>query len=591
MTDKGLYDFGRFLESIYKQNISNRNMLLFGICIVLLAIAFAASTNSKIAVVGVNSTTITNIVNTSSSINISQIVNMSYWNAIQADYTAGHGNGTILIAPTGADSKRNTSFIDSSLWNSAGVYQAIGVSEFPLENNASIGGYIYNYSVYNSFAVTLTRAGSILHTTQVDGNTSTMTQDPFGWKFDWGVYNSTLGRRENRIAIETSTYKQTGIQSGLNMGGRHIVNSPDLSMIWSTGVTSGGNISYDAVNNNIVITGGVVALRDNNTDISDLNEYVFYGRNFSINMSATEYIYVKYNGTSPPVLMNTTNFGDIDGRTAVSLYLVQKESEAELHWISAKGQNVGLGLKLRRMLYDTNRFAHGGGAAVGSGGALNLTITTGKFYYGLNYVETMARNTSTGDTLEYYFINGSNYTSNVQYQVNNTYYDNNGVPTLMTNNKFKVDWIFLELSNNPAYDSEFAAVMGQNQYNTFAEAETEKVPSNLPTPISAMGVIVGRVIIQKSATVPHSIESSFAIQFTPSLATDHNLLSNLQGGTTNEYYHMSASQYSEHTTSPGNLTILTPGYGIILKSPDGTKCGLLSWSDADTFVTRSVTCP
>jgi len=80
---------------------------------------------------------------------------------------------------------------------------------------------MYNYSLSNAFAVKKTRAGSILTTTQQEGlQPSTLTQNSNGWSFDWGMYNSTLGRREHRIVFDSRVDPNTGLNaSGLNMTG------------------------------------------------------------------------------------------------------------------------------------------------------------------------------------------------------------------------------------------------------------------------------------------------------------------------------------------------------------------------------------
>jgi len=73
-----------------------------------------------------------------------------------------------------------------------------------------------------------------------------------------------------------------------------------------------------------------------------LREHIFFGTNVSVPVRTTRYIYLKYNGTGHPYINTTSNFGDIDGRTAVTLYEAFGESSTELHYIDARFQNVGL---------------------------------------------------------------------------------------------------------------------------------------------------------------------------------------------------------------------------------------------------------
>jgi hypothetical protein len=479
--------------------------------------------------------------------NLSDLTNLSNISTVYSNYT--RTNGVTLISNSGHYGNMNQSFISDSFDNGAEVYQAHGVTSIPLFYNTVTGGLDYYTTRNNTFGITLTRAGSILHTTQTNTstgtNTSTLRQDGTGWNFDWGLFNSTLGRRDNRITIDTRTDPLTGTTSGLNMTGQRIINSPDLSRIDTTGVISGGNLTFDPITSNITIGSGRVLLRDTNSESAQLREYVFFGKNVTVPLKTTRFVYVIYNGTGIPYLNTTSNFGDIDGRTAVHLYQIHQENSTIVHYIDARLQNVGSGLKLRRMLYETDRFNHGSGAVIGNPSGLNLSITNGTFYYGLNKINTFARNTATGSTIEVYRrVANLSYIEYFDNKVNNTYYDNNGVITALNNNKYKVDWIYLILSSDAVMDGEFAMVLGQNQWNSLAEAQVEPVPSSLPQSVSEMGVIVGKVIVQKAATNISQLDSAFLQQFTPSIATDHNGLAGLQGGTTNEYYHLTSVEYS-----------------------------------------------
>jgi hypothetical protein len=110
----------------------------------------------------------------------------------------------------------------------------------------------------------------------------------------------------------------------------------------------------------------------------------------------------------------------------------------------------------------------------------------------------------------------------------------------MGNNKYRTSWVFLELARTGTGDDELSVVLGQNQWNTLLEAQNEAVPTNLPQPIIDMGVLVGRVIVQKGTVV--QVDSAFKQTYALSAATDHNQLTNLQGGTASEYYHLTAAE-------------------------------------------------
>ena len=122
----------------------------------------------------------------------------------------------------------------------------------------------------------------------------------------------------------------------------------------------------------------------------------------------------------------------------------------------------------------------------------------------------------------------------------------------MTNTRFKSEWIYLTLSSDGS--SELNAVMSEHQYVTIAGAVADLPPSTLPTEIRDIGVFIGRVILQKNDVTLIQTDSAFTQQFTPSGASDHNALANLQGGQLNEYYHLNASIYTNVISYMTNFT-------------------------------------
>lgn len=53
----------------------------------------------------------------------------------------------------------------------------------------------------------------------------------------------------------------------------------------------------------------------------------------------------------------------------------------------------------------------------------------------------------------------------------------------------------------------------------------------------------------------------------------------------------SVARIDAQSFTEGNITFLRSGKGIVLKSPDGTKCGFLNWTNANTFASTAITCP
>jgi hypothetical protein len=56
--------------------------------------------------------------------------------------------------------------------------------------------------------------------------------------------------------------------------------------------------------------------------------------------------------------------------------------------------------------------------------------------------------------------------------------------------------------------------------------------------------LLGRVIYIKDSSTATQIDTAFTQVFVPAGITDHNLLNGLQGGTSDQYYHLSNSDYN-----------------------------------------------
>jgi hypothetical protein len=284
--------------------------------------------------------------------------------------------------------------------------------------------------------------------------------------------------------------------------------------IWSTGVISGGNFSHNATGG-VQITSGIAILRTSNNHTAPLISVNFSAKNFTFAVDESGFIALGYNNGSP-TLFKTPLLSDIDGDSQVTLFRIHRESD-EIQYISAEGQNVDENLKLRRMLYDIHKFSHAeGGSILGNPSGLNVSVTSGRFYYGLNSIENLAHNTSNGvDTFEYYYRNGSGgWNDTINHTLNTDLYDTGtGKLTPLGSNKYKTSWVFLELSTDGI--CHVAIVYGQHQYTSLTAAQSDAIPTALPSALSQMGVLIGRYIIQEGSTSPALTQTVFAptIQF------------------------------------------------------------------------------
>lgn len=306
---------------------------------------------------------------------------------------------------------------------------------------------------------------------------------------------------------------------------------------WSAGAVSG----FEFTNNGdgtANIASGVSLLRTSVSMFSNLNEYnISAVTNQTFTDNATNYVYSDYNGGTP-IISVTTDSTQINTLTTTLMYSVVRVGTS-LYYNNFIGQNVDSNGKLRRRLSTIERFAYGNGAVI-SATNRKPALTAGVFFSGLIRLPTPAFDCNVADTFTYVYYNGSTYTRTTgQTEINNTQYVSGGVLTTMANNRFRTDFVYL-LIDNP---TQLWVVMGTVEHHTLAAARSQSQPANLPPELSGLGQLVGRFIIEKSATTM-DISSNFTTTFVAGSALNHNDLPNIQGGSTTERYHLTAAEYA-----------------------------------------------
>lgn len=181
------------------------------------------------------------------------------------------------------------------------------------------------------------------------------------------------------------------------------------------------------------------------------------------------------------------------------------------------------------------------GLIIGESGTRNITVSAGVMWAELvNRFSIDGFDSSGTDRFTYWHRNGSGgwtATAN-QSQINNLNYDDgDGTLGTLTANRYGVHWVYV------VHDSTVHVVYGQGDY-TLAQAELTQAPATIPGVLAAYATFLGRIIIQKSSDTFAEIASAFTQTLSASVVTQHNDLSGLQGGTTNEYYHLTSAQIS-----------------------------------------------
>jgi len=144
---------------------------------------------------------------------------------------------------------------------------------------------------------------------------------------------------------------------------------------------------------------------------------------------------------------------------------------------------------------------------------------------------------------------------------NNTQYDNGTALQTLGGGKHAVNWVYRYIDGDSL--PRLAYVLGGGDYS-LAQAQASTVPTP-PTVLTQMALLVGRIIVVKSAATAVQIDSAFTQVFSGTTVTDHNDLANLQGGTAGGYFHLTSAEYTG--TGSGNFvratspTLVTPLLG------------------------------
>ncbi len=451
---------------------------------------------------------------------ISNLTNMTAWTTIYINES--HANGTLITEPYGQGVTHPTT--SSIMYIAPGGYQGrfrIGTSSIPLirdpDQSVETGQFGYENDPLSNFS-DIEFKGS-------DQDTSLWLRTRYkNQSAAYNLFNNghffSFSNNTNFIVIgQALDFQKKALVGVLDMNSNRIVNSPDISMLWSSGIISGGNLTYNNVSHTYNISEGTLEIRTENNEFAPLCNCYFNAQNFTQNATSTiTFIYAEYLNDNVAELKITNNRTNINGRTQTFMYTIFQKHDNEIMYIDERFQNIGSNLKIQNLLYDVYRFQRASGAMLGNPGGGNLSITQGKFYFGLIPITSYTRNTTTGDTYEYYYRNTStNYISVFgRTTLNNSVYDNNGVITNMLPNQYKNEWIYLEFNMNLTTDSNLAIIMGQSESVSLSTIQAQQPPVILPSSIENMGKIVGRAIMKTGQAEPIQIDTVFAQAFTSS---------------------------------------------------------------------------
>lgn len=377
---------------------------------------------------------------------------------------------------------------------------------------------------------------------------------------------STISKSDHshKLAVHDHTYDEINIESTYTL--------EDFLDLSSSGRISGGDITDDT-EGGVDIAETVCLLKSTESSLGDITYQIIAAGNISsasLTDNALNYICVDYNeGT--PIFYSTTNRAGISDYTQFILGRLYKSGDDLTIFVG--GMNLPNADRINHDRLIRRGFERMSGADIYETGTRCLGLTAGVYYFGLNQITVTAKDTSSGDTFTAHRRDGIGGWIQVldKTDVNNTQYDDgNGLPAAeLPDDTYAVKFVYVDLLGN------LHCLDGQGYY-TLSEAKVVAVPSIVPTFISTFCKLAAKIIILKGASSFEMIVSGYeSALFGTTSPSNHQGLAGIQGGSHDEYYHLTTAQ---HTTLTTNLTetVQDIAGGMV----DGTSVGMsLAYSD------------
>jgi hypothetical protein len=259
--------------------------------------------------------------------------------------------------------------------------------------------------------------------------------------------------------------------------------------------------------------------------------------------SVTNYLVVSYNSGSPQYQV-ITDVELINESDVIPIYTIFNEDNTILHRINWDLLAKGGKNKIHHRFVKTQRFAHEDGLILGETQTpldRTITVTSGRIWVGTVRNNIPQFDSSVNRTCFFYNVGGVWTKDDTVTQYNNTQYDNGTNLVNANPNNYLVNWVYMMFDETP----HVAYVLGSQQYGTLADAVAAQPRGDLPDFFGTNCFLIGKIIVQQNATTATRIDSAFTTSFVPTGVTNHNNLSNLQGGITGERYHHTLKNYNK----------------------------------------------
>lgn len=251
-----------------------------------------------------------------------------------------------------------------------------------------------------------------------------------------------------------------------------------------------------------------------------------------------------------------------NGYNAIPIGKVMKDGSNNVSYLS-NGYRFGDGVrKLHRRAELLREIELYSGSAIEYSGTDNFTMEAGIAFSGINEISFSSYDSVTTQFTYVYSDGAGGWTESNSNTVDYAHYDDgDGTLGNIGVAKYGVHYVYRHVSDGHVY-----IVYGTGSY-TLAEAEVQAIiPPTVPFHLDAFGCQIGTIIAPQSGgtfTAVIMVTSQF---FSGTEVVNHNNLGGLQGGTADDYWHMTEEQHT-----------------IATQPADTDNSGYLSNTDWNTF--------
>jgi hypothetical protein len=289
------------------------------------------------------------------------------------------------------------------------------------------------------------------------------------------------------------------------------------------------------------------------------------------------YIYAEYNGSNGVVAATTDEHSCHVGTRAIIAKVIR--TGTTFHIVSNDRLANGLPEKLHLMTSSILGYNVETGLELSVNGSRQVTCDSGTVWNGAVETHLDAIDTSGADQYLSVTWNGSAWAFAPTTSLNNTQYNSPAGVQSLTGSNYAVNWIYRGVEEQKHL---YVLLGTTNDKLDVTEAANPPIP---PSWITDHSVLLGRVLFRRNDNTP-IIETTSDLGHTFVGAIRHNDTTGRQGGTTDEYYHMTKSQFDNWDGKNDRVGIPADASGAYLTTltyNETTRTVTIAPLSGDTF--------